>query len=239
MEPNLVSQYRSAIREVHGVTPRVGANYYQQFADTEVSLMEERIEAKHYARTVVRLWEDWTKNKYMRYLPPRVFLSEKSFIRYENLRQQVTINLAITESVQRSAEACSLEKDLSFTYIRGRLAGLLIKQDEDIFIENEAYRYDPANSRAICWFWYLKHSMRNDIKKLVMRDIRRTMKVEDFETYEEYLLQYINKLEADATEYDRLALRRTLPMKERIYFRKMHRRVLADIAYFRSNLDGK
>lgn len=237
MEPNLVSQYRSAIREVHGVSPRVGASYYQQFADTEVSLMERRIEAKHYARTVIRTWENWIKGKKMPYCPPKIFLSKKSFILYDNIRQQVSIDLAITESTQRRAEACSLEKDLGLTYIRGRLVGLLPKQNEDIFIENEAYRYDPDNSRAICWFWYLKHSMRSDIKKLVMRDIMRTMKVEDFDSYEEYILCFIEKLEYEADILDKLAMKRTLPMKKRMEYRKAHKRWLADIEYFRSNLN--
>jgi hypothetical protein len=238
MEPNLVFQYRSAVREVHGVIPNIGTNYYQQFADTEVSLMEMHIEAKHYARTVVRTWENWIKSKKMSYCPPRVFLSEKSFEMYDNVRQQVSINLAITESTQRRAEACSLEKDLAMTYVRGRLAGLLPQQDEDIFIENEAYHYDPANSRAICWFWYLKHNMRSDIKKIVMGDIRRTMRVEDFNSYEEYMLCFIEKLEYEAKILDKLAMKKSLPMKKRMEYRKAYKRWLADIEYFRSNLDA-
>lgn len=236
MEPNLVTKYRSAVKEVYGINPNVGSNYYQQFADTEVNLMARHIEAKHYARTVVRTWESWIKSKKMSYCLPKIFLSEKSFILYNNIRQQVSIDLAITESTQRRAEACSLEKDLAMTYIRGRLVGLLVKQDEDIFIENEVYRYDPDNSRAICWFWYLKYSMRSDIKKLVMDDIMKTMKVEDFDSYEEYIRYFIEKLEYDAKVLDKLANTKTFPMKKRIEWRKAHKRWLADIEYFKGNI---
>lgn len=163
MIPNLARLYVESMKEVYGVTPMLSERTYPKFLEREVDLMRNGINAKMYTWTVAACWRKWTESKNLKFLPPQVFLGDRSRIRFVRYRLRYpTVNLAVARLTLLRAEAISLERDIASSLVQELLACAEI--DEQTYFDEALLWYDPADPRVIAWRYFEETNQRREIR---------------------------------------------------------------------------